>query len=410
LKIVNQSGKTSPLPSNPPSNDDWTVETALDLDMASAACPKCKLLLVQADNDSGNGLYTAQATAVALGATVISNSWGGAESKTSPSTASEKYFNHSGVATFVAAGDDGYDDGGQGPDYPGTSAYVFAVGGTKLAKSTSNPRGWVEGAWSTSSGNGAGGSACSYSIPKPSWQKNSACKYKASSDVAAVGDPSTGPSVYNAANGGWTVVGGTSAAAPFVAGVFALTGHGKESPSFAYANSGAFYDVTTGSNGTCGNVLCNAGAGWDGPTGMGTPNGSVLKGASTCTPACTGKTCGDDGCGGTCGTCATGTSCNSSGACVKSTCTPSCTGKTCGSDGCGGTCGTCSAGSSCSTAGQCTSTNTCTHAICSTGKALKTACDKCVKTICASDSYCCSTSWDSTCVGEVASICSQTCQ
>jgi subtilase family serine protease len=103
LTIVNQSGATSPLPSAPPSNDDWTVETALDLDMASAACPNCKLLLVQADDDQGDGLYTAQGTAVSLGATVVSNSWGGPEQAGSPATATESYFNHPGVGIFVAA-------------------------------------------------------------------------------------------------------------------------------------------------------------------------------------------------------------------------------------------------------------------------------------------------------------------
>jgi hypothetical protein len=447
LKIVNQSGATSPLPKAPPSNDDWTVETALDLDMASAACPNCKLLLVQANDDTSDGLYVAQATAASLGATVISNSWGGPESSSDPATGYESYFNISNVGIFAASGDDGYDNGGQGANYPATSAYVTAVGGTSLVKSSSVTRGWTETAWGTSS-NGEGGSGCSLSIPKPSWQKNSACSFRASSDVSAVGDPNTGLAVYNASNGGWIVVGGTSAATPFVAGVYALTGHAKSGPSFPYANAGDYYDVTSGTNGSCGNVLCTAGAGWDGPTGMGTPNGKALAGSgtTTCTPACTGKTCGSDGCGGTCGTCATGTTCNSGGTCSTTTCTPACTGKTCGSDGCGGTCGTCatgstcnsggtctstctpscsgktcgsdgcggtcgscSAGSTCSTAGTCTSTSTCTHAICSTGKKLKSTCDSCATTICSDDPYCCQVKWDSICVSEVSSICGEGC-
>ncbi|MFI5299908.1 MAG: hypothetical protein ACHREM_17610 [Polyangiales bacterium] len=444
LKIVNQSGKTSPLPSAPPAGDDWTVETALDLDMASAACPNCKLLLVQANDDTSDGLYIAQAAAAALGATVISNSWGGAETASDPATNYESYFNLANVGIFAASGDNGYDNGGQGANYPATSAYVTAVGGTSLVKSSSAARGWVETAWATSS-NGEGGSGCSLSIPKPSFQKTSACAYRASSDISAVGDPNTGLAVYNAKNGGWIVVGGTSAATPFVAGVYALTGHAKAGPSFAYSNAGDFYDVTSGSNGSCGNVLCNAGAGWDGPTGMGTPNGAALKGgttctpacgskacgsdgcggscgtcasgttcnssgqcSSTCTPACAGKTCGSDGCGGSCGTCASGTSCNTSGTCVAA-CTPSCSGKTCGSDGCGGTCGTCGAGTTCNTAGSCGSTSTCSHAICGTGKRLTKACDPCATEICAKDPYCCSTKWDSICVGEVSSICGEGC-
>jgi subtilase family serine protease len=277
LTIVNQDGKKTPLPPAPPANDDWTLETALDLDMASAACPKCKLLLVQADDDQGDGLFQAQATAARLGATVISNSWGQSETADSPATELEHFLDLGGnVGIFVAAGDSGYDNGGDGPDYPSTSAFVTAVGGTKLTKSSSTSRGWTEKAWAVSAGNGGGGSSCSLSIPKPSWQGKTSCNFRAASDVAAVGDPASGPSVYNAANGGWVVVGGTSAATPLVAGIYALTGHGADAPSFAYGHTAAYFDVTSGTNGTCGNVLCKAGKGWDGPTGVGSPNGAVL--------------------------------------------------------------------------------------------------------------------------------------
>ncbi|MFI5298658.1 MAG: hypothetical protein ACHREM_11210 [Polyangiales bacterium] len=444
LTIVNQTGATSPLPKAPAANDDWTVETALDLDMASSACPKCKLLLVQANDDTSNGLYVAQGAAVSLGATVISNSWGGPEQTSDPATNYESYFNHPGVGIFVASGDSGYDDGGQGPNYPGTSAYVVAVGGTSLVKSASTPRGWVESAWGTSGGNGAGGSGCSLSVPKPSWQGSTSCSFRASADVSAVGDPNTGLSVYNKANGGWIVVGGTSAATPFVAGVYALTGHGGAAPSFAYQNIADFNDITSGSNGSCGNVLCDSGAGWDGPTGIGSPIGSALKGSTSCTPSCSGKSCGGDGCGGSCGSCASGSACTSAGQCSTSctpscsglscgndgcggscgtcasgtacsatgqcvaACTPSCSGKTCGSDGCGGTCGSCSGGTSCSAAGQCVG-GSCSHSICKKGKKLTGSCDPCATEVCAKDSYCCSTSWDSICVGEVASICGEGC-
>jgi hypothetical protein len=408
LKVVNQNGKTSPLPSAPPSGDDWTLELALDLQMVSAGCPKCKLVLVEANDDISNGLFIANNAAAALGATVISNSWGMSEEPGNPVTQYESYFNHTGIGIFVASGDDGYNDGGQGPDYPGTSAYVTAVGGTTLTKSTSTQRGWVEGAWGTNSGNGAGGSACSLSIPKPSWQGATQCLHKATADVSAVGNPNTGVAVYNKSNGGWVVVGGTSASSPFVAAVYALTGHGADAPSFAYKNAGDYFDITTGSNGTCGNILCNAGAGWDGPTGMGSPNGAALKGGTICTPNCSGKVCGDNGCGGSCGTCASGASCNSSGQCV-SNCTPNCSGKVCGDNGCGGSCGTCSSGATCNSSGACVGGGSCSHAICSTGAKLTSGCDMCVTSICAQDSYCCSTSWDSICVGEVSSICKQSC-
>ncbi len=367
LRIVNQTGQSSPLPPAPASNDDWTVETALDLDLASAACPSCKLLLVQANNDQDEGLFIANQTAASLGATVISNSWGGSESSFTtnggaPASAYEHYFDHPGVGTFVASGDSGYDDNGSGPDYPGTSAMVTAVGGTSLTKAAGTARGWAEKAWGLGivipQLFGAGGSACSTIIPKPSWQPaSSTCAFKASSDVAAVGDPSTGLAVYNngPSSSGWVTVGGTSAAAPFVAGVYALTGHGRESPQYAYAHPGSYFDVTSGTNATSacsfGSILCNSRAGWDGPTGIGTPNGKLL-GTGSCTPQCKGRSCGADGCGGSCGACPKGDSCSAAGQCVAG-CVPQCKGLQCGADGCGGSCGTCPAGDACSSAGQC---------------------------------------------------------
>jgi hypothetical protein len=346
LTIVNQDGQTSPLPPAPTAADDWTVETALDLELASSGCPNCKILLVEANNDQDDGLFQAQLSAVKLGATVISNSWGETEQSLAadggqPASFYEQYFDHPGVETFVAAGDQGYDNNNTGPDYPSTSEYVTAVGGTSLTKSTTAARGWTEKAWGSIfvALTGAGGSSCSLSIPKPSWQGTTKCNFRAASDVAAVGDPSTGLAVYN--NGpsvkGWTVVGGTSAASPFVASVYALTGHGAATPQLSYQNPTAFYDVTTGTNGACFNILCNAGVGWDGPSGNGTPNGRALSGIA-CVPNCTGRQCGTDGCSGSCGTCPGTESCSPTGQCV---CTPQCAGKTCGPDGCGGSCGVC---------------------------------------------------------------------
>jgi subtilase family serine protease len=171
---------------------------------------------------------------------------------------------------FVASGDAGYT--GTQSDYPSTSAYVTGVGGTSLVKST-NTRGWTEGAWSS------GGSSCSKAIAKPSYQTSTACAKRMAADVAAVGDPNTGLAVYNQANGGWIVVGGTSASSPLVAGIFArygiaaTTGHDA---SFAYTHRTEFFDVTSGTNGRCTSALCRAAAGWDGPTGIGSPNGATL--------------------------------------------------------------------------------------------------------------------------------------
>jgi hypothetical protein len=336
--------------------------------MASAACPSCKLVLVEAQDDQGTGLFTSQnAAAQIAGVVAISDRWGGPSDGTDVSEDSQ-FFTHAGISIFVATGDNG--NTGATPDYPSTSAHVIGVGGTSLVKSTSNTRGWTEGAW-----NGAG-SSCSKLVAKPAFQTQTACAKRAAADVSAVADPNTGLAVFNQGSGGWIVVGGTSAASPFVAGVFARYGLATNDASFPWQHASQFFDVTTGKNGTCGGALCNAGAGWDGPTGLGSPNGAVLNGGGggTCTPNCTGKTCGDDGCGGTCGTCGTG-----------QTCTP------------GGTCMTGGGGS------------TCTHPICSTGAKLTASCDSCAAEICAADSFCCNNSWDATCVREVASVCHETC-
>src|SRR5262249_6607730 len=133
LKIVNEQGAASPLPPDPPATNDWTLETALDLDVASAACPKCRLLMVQATDDTGDGLFIGQNAAARLGAAVISNSWGSPEqASTPPATlaAMEAYLDHPGIAIVVSAGDAGYNSGTQGPDYPSTSSHAIAVGGT----------------------------------------------------------------------------------------------------------------------------------------------------------------------------------------------------------------------------------------------------------------------------------------
>ena len=345
-----------------PAGDDWTVEAALDLDMASAACPTCKLTLVIAKDDQSNDLFNQQNTAASQpGVVAVSDSWGG------PSDGSEATleanFNHAGVAIFTSSGDSG--NTGAAGDYPSTSAFVNAVGGTSLVKSTTASRGWTEGAWS------GAGSTCSTVIAKPSWQTQTVCAKRAASDISAVADPNTGVAVFNAGSGGWIVVGGTSASSPFVAGVYTRYGLTGQSPAYAWTHASQYFDVTTGTNGSCGTKLCNAGAGWDGPTGIGTPNGAVLGGTTTCTPSCSGKTCGDDGCGGSCGTCG--------------------------------------AGQTCSPAGTCTGGGGCAHPICSTGGKLTSTCDPCAQQICAADSFCCNSSWDSVCVGEVATVCNQSC-
>ena len=206
------------------------------------------------------------------GATVISNSWGTDEiAFDGDLTTAESYFDHPGVAVFASTGDNGYDNGGAAAVYPSVSAFTIAVGGTTLVQDSTTPRGWSETAWSM------GGASCSMLIAKPAWQTSSPCTMRAAADVAAVGDPGTGVAVYNQAGGGWGVVGGTSAASPLVAAMFAQTSNGAKTAEYTYQVP--LFGVTSGTDGTCGNKLCEAGAGWNGPAGNGTPNGAVLAGA-----------------------------------------------------------------------------------------------------------------------------------
>jgi subtilase family serine protease len=270
FKKVNQNGVQGSYPSN---NAGWALEISLDLDMASAICPNCKILLVEATNNQNANLYKAVDRAAAMGATEISNSYGGSEASTE--TSDDVHFNHPGIAITVSSGDAGY-----GVEYPAASRYVTAVGGTTLTRSGT---GFTESAWS------GAGSGCSAYEAKPTWQHDSGCARRTVADVSAVADPNTGVAVYDSnCNAfqqllgqcfkGWGTVGGTSASAPIIAGVYALAGNASSTSypsSIPYANTAALHDVTSGSNGSCGgSYLCTAGAGYDGPTGLGTPNGT----------------------------------------------------------------------------------------------------------------------------------------
>jgi subtilase family serine protease len=265
FKKVNQNGATSPLPTADP---DWSVEIALDLAMVSAICPSCNILLVEASSASWSDLGTAENGAAALGPSAISNSWGGSESS-SATTYDTQYFNHPGILITVSSGDYGY-----GVEYPSSSKYVLGVGGTSLVTSTSS-RGWAESVW-----DGAG-SGCSAYIDKPSLQTDPGCSKRTVADVSAVADPNTGVAVYSTYEGGWLIVGGTSASSPIVAAIFTAAGKTAIGSTFPYTHTSAFYDVTTGSNGSCSPAyLCTAQAGYDGPTGWGTPNGQLIAASS----------------------------------------------------------------------------------------------------------------------------------
>ena len=264
FRKVGQTG-TSALPK---PDAGWAEEISLDLDMVSATCPSCHILLVEATSSSMSNLGTAVNTAVALGAKYVSNSYGGGESSADTSYDSS-YFNHPGVAITVSSGDAGY-----GVEYPAASKYVTAVGGTTLRKDSS-ARGWTETVWS------GAGSGCSAYDAKPTWQKDTGCSRRTVADVSAVADPATGVAVYDTYGGdpGWEVFGGTSVSAPIIASVYALAGtpsSGSYPASFPYAHPTALNDVVSGSNGSCGgSYLCTGKTGYDGPTGLGTPNGTA---------------------------------------------------------------------------------------------------------------------------------------
>jgi len=261
FRKVDQAGGTN----YPSGNTSWAQEISLDLDMASAICPNCHVKLVEAASNSFANLATAVDEAAALGATQISNSYGGREY--SSEVTAQSHYNHPGIDITVSSGDNGY-----GVEFPASSQYVTAVGGTSLVRA-SNARGWSETVWS------GAGSGCSAYVSKPSWQTDTGCAMRTVADVSADADPNTGVAVYDTYGyGGWLEFGGTSVASPIIAGVDALAGGRAHTAtpygSYPYSNAGAFYDITSGSNGSCGgSYLCTAVLGYDGPTGIGTPNG-----------------------------------------------------------------------------------------------------------------------------------------
>lgn len=261
FKKVDQNGGTN----YPRDDTGWSQESALDLDMVSAACPNCKIVLVEAKTNSFTNLMAAVTYAKSIpGVKAISNSYGGTDSTSL--AAYDSTYSANNIAITASTGDSGY-----GAQFPATSPGVVAVGGTSLNHGGS---GYTESAW-----NGAG-SGCGLGHAKPSWQNGvtDACAGRMEADVSSVADPNTGVAVYGPVNrksSGWMVFGGTSASAPFIGALFARRNGTIDAASSIYSHTTALHDVTTGSNGSsCPvNYYCKAGAGYDGPTGLGTPNG-----------------------------------------------------------------------------------------------------------------------------------------
>jgi subtilase family serine protease len=263
FRKVDQRGGSTP----PHGDPGWGVEIALDVQAVSAACPNCKILLVEADSSSFHSIGKAVATAVRLGADVVSNSYGGSEFNGSLALGAS-YYTHPGVAQVASSGDFGF-----GPaEFPASWATVVAVGGTSLTQTNT---GWHESAW------WGAGSGCSAWIDKPAWQQDQHCPTRMVADVSAVADPDTGFAVYDTYGlgryNGWIVVGGTSLSAPLIAGMIGLAGNASalDSARYIYNHRAGLADVVGGSNGYCGrDYLCNAKVGYDGPTGLGSPRGT----------------------------------------------------------------------------------------------------------------------------------------
>ena len=265
---VNQNGVQG---SYPRANKSWSEEISLDLDMVSAICPNCNILLVEANSASFSDLMTAEATALKADPNAVSNSYGGSEFSTEFSDNGAYSAPHSAIT--VSAGDGGY-----GVEYPAAAPSVVAVGGTTLSN-PSDPS--SQTVWSGT------GSGCSAYEPMPSWQPQTTfCSSgRTVADVSADANPSTGVAVYDSYHeSGWLVFGGTSVASPIVASVFALAGYHSSSSAAAqglYTNETSLTKITSGSNSSgCTNYLCNAAdslktqdPGYNGPTGNGTPNG-----------------------------------------------------------------------------------------------------------------------------------------
>lgn len=240
------------------TNIGWAGEESVDVDMVSAICPNCRILLVEAASPSIVDFSTAERYATTH-ADYVSNSWGGSEGTT---TYDSDYISCGAIT--AATGDRGYNATAQ---WPAILPSVIGVGGTTLTSIT--PR--VETAWS------GAGSGCSKVYAKPGFQNalNTGCTMRAEADVSADADPFTGVAAYDTFHHkGWVVFGGTSVATAIVASTFALEGNtNADALGSLYSHASAFNDITSGSNGVCGAPLCTAGTGWNGPTGLGTPKG-----------------------------------------------------------------------------------------------------------------------------------------
>lgn len=327
LKEAREAPEGSELRQEAEEATGWALEISLDIEAAHATCQSCRILLVEADTPSFADLDTAEASAAALGASEISNSWGGPEQSLSVGLENSSAFNEPGIVITASAGDDGYlswdaeNESLRGyAEFPASSPHVVAVGGTRLSLGAGAS--WSEETvWN---GDGAGGGGCSVIFTAPLWQQNvkgfpavGCASKRAVADVAADADPYSGLAVHDTSPEcetsyveakvkhvtNWCTIGGTSLSSPVIAAVYALAGGAGGAPYPARtlylhlaSTPASLHDVTGGSNGECATpfdessllssceegeeaqscssqAICLAGPGFDGPSGVGTPNG-----------------------------------------------------------------------------------------------------------------------------------------
>lgn len=273
FRKVNQRGVKGDYPAG---NMGWGQEISIDLDMVSAICPRCRILLVEAGSNRFGSLFAAEREAMRLGAHVVSNSWGTGEF--SGETGYDRTLDRRGVAITDSSGDGAYQGGVQ---YPSASPFVTSAGGTMLMPAASK-RGWTEKTWVTpgSPPVQGSGSGCSAYEAKPAWQTDKGCARRTTADVSAVAADVLGYDTYEIGGGGWYFFFGTSVSSPVIAGIYGLAANAaaqRVAPAArAYARRRDFFDITRGlATGICSpRYLCRAGKGYDGPTGLGTPKGA----------------------------------------------------------------------------------------------------------------------------------------
>jgi len=267
LTVVNQSGATSPLP----ASEGWDSEIALDVESAHMICQTCKIVLVEASTSSDANLSASNNTAATFNPVAISNSWGNTSSN---DTSLDADYNHPGIAMIASTGDSGAVS--NGVQWPADNPNMLAVSGTSLNVNSNNT--WAsETVWAGS----GGGCNPTYAAPAsqlalPNWTSLCGTK-RAYGDVAADANPSTGMAIVF--GGTWYEYGGTSLSAPLVAGMIGLVGKvpaGVTASTIPYQSNNAsnFRDIVSGNDcDTSGQAHCTAAAGFDTPSGFGTPLG-----------------------------------------------------------------------------------------------------------------------------------------